>query len=89
MVKKNKLGNVVFNLDAFCEHCLQLEPYTATVAEDAYRDVEWCLGCASVNSMELGAPINDILKQEVQLKVNYFEKQLYMARARVIELSKG
>lgn len=85
--ESEKIGieNIVFNKEAFCEHCGDLEPYTATS-----DDVCYCLECLDYND-ELNLTereMSSVQLKETRLMRNYYFERMVTLDIRINELSK-
>ena len=59
---------------AFCECCMELEPYTATISDGGTR---WCIDCWEANQGELPRDVlAKIDAKETKQKIKYYEKKL-------------
>lgn len=63
---------VCFGEEPFCEHCHNLEPYTAIFVDGC----EWCLWCFESMHELPGAAIDKIKKIEKRHKKAYFKRKL-------------
>jgi hypothetical protein len=80
------IKDVEYNEEAFCEHCYELEPYTATIEDGAM----YCIDCA-VNSDDVELSEEDLKVIEITetlYKVKYFEKRHVSNLTRLADLIK-
>jgi hypothetical protein len=65
---------VSFDKEAFCEHCMEMEPYTAITLDG------WCLWCC-----DLIDTLPDTLKEAIQKKQKQKQIEYYKKRIKELE----
>ncbi len=63
---------LIFEKDPHCEHCGQLEPYTAIFDDDGCT---WCVMCSQEIGNEI-VNITEIRIAECERKIDYFDNRI-------------
>lgn len=85
MEERFGIKDIVFKKEAYCEHCGDLEPYSATS-----DDVSYCLECLDYND-ELNLTdreMSSVQLKETRLMRNYYFERMVTLDIRINELSK-
>tara|TARA_R110000824_G_scaffold12226_7_gene53603 strand:- start:31624 stop:31884 length:261 start_codon:yes stop_codon:yes gene_type:complete len=64
-------GEITFGECPYCEHCRDLEPFTALIDDGG---IEWCIGCWPE---EIDAETRTLIEtKEREAKIKYFKKRI-------------
>ena len=83
-MRKITIEDVKFDEEPFCEHCLDMSPYTPMI-DDGY--VTWCLDCA-MNHEDISKDVRKKIEtKEVTIKISYHEERLRELNKKLTNLS--